>query len=166
MFRRVGVWLIMVAVTVMAGCRSTPKAQPSTVDFSCQIRADYRDLTVEALLTRHQVGTLILEFTQPATLDGLKAVWDGDKVTMQLYGLSYSADPDNFPEGGLGQELIEVLDAALRGEGKQVAGEGNTVVVTGETAAGVYTMTCDGNSGFPLSVTMPSVPLSVMFVYS
>lgn len=166
MFRRLGA-LLAVMLTVMVGCHpQTPRVQPNTAEFTCDIRAAYKELAVAGSLTRHSAGTLELKFTEPSTLDGLTAVWDGETVTMHLYGLSFTADPTSIPESGLGQELVAVLDAALRGEGEREIGEGGTVVLTGETAAGAYTLVCDGNSGYPLSLSVPALPLSAEFNYS
>ena len=98
MFRR---WVALLAVmlTVMVGCHpKTPRAQPNTAEFSCDIRAIYKELAVAGSLTRHSIGTLELAFTEPATLNGLTAVWDGETVTMHLYGLSFSTDPAAIPE--------------------------------------------------------------------
>ena len=147
---------------VTAGCAPKTQAPPVTTDFSCRIQANYGDMAVTGELTRHSAGTLELTFSQPDTLDGLTALWDGETVTLQMYGLSFSVDPASVPESALGEELIAVLDAALRGESQGRQENGN-MVFEGQGKNGAYTLICNGESGYPVSLTVPSLPLYAEF---
>ena len=169
MLRKIGVWSVLSAVmlAVMAGCSPVAQdAQPNTVELSCDIRATYRDLVLAGTLERHSVGTLELSFTEPETLDGLTAVWDGEDVTLEMYGLSFTADPETVPESAFGEEVIAVLDAVLSEDSYREFSGDNTLTLTGETRSGSYTLVYDGATGYPLSLTMPELPLSVEFIYN
>ncbi len=161
--RRCAVWMVLVVLCLTAGCRgSAPAAEPVGEQFTCTIQALYRDLAVEGTLTRATAGTLTLEFDKPDTLKGLTVRWDGDTVKLSMLGLDFSIDPNTVPESALGKEIIAALDTALRGEGERKLTDGK-LVVAGNGANGAYELVCDGNSGVPLSLSVPSLPLTVTF---
>ncbi len=150
-------------VIVLAGCnRKKSAAEPVSVDFICDFHAQYNDLSAKGVLTRRTAGTLLLEFSEPETLAGLSAEWDGETVTLQYMGLSYDIDPDTLPESALGEGLIAAFDAALRGEGARQETDGR-VTVTGLSGNAEYAYVYDAETGTPLSLSVPSLPLTVTF---
>ena len=144
------------------GCRPKQSAEPVAVDFMCEFRAQYNDLTATGTLTRRTAGTLLLEFSEPETLNGLSAEWDGEKVTLKYLGLSYDVDPHKLPENALGEGLLSAFDTALRGEGERQEEDGK-VTVNGFSGNAAYTYVYDATSGAPLSLSIPSIPLTVTF---
>lgn len=147
---------------LLTGCRRQPAVEPLGLDFTCDFRAQYNDLAAAGTLTRHTAGTLKLDFSEPETLKGLSAEWDGESVTLHYLGLTYSVDPKKLPESALGEQLIAAFDAALRGEGTSEESNGK-VTVTGSVSGAAYTFIYDKQSGAPLSLAVPSIPLSVTF---
>ncbi len=156
-------WLIVVAL-VGCGCAPKDKVAPQTAELACRFTARYRDLTVAGTLARYGAGTLSLTFSEPATLKDVTAVWDGQQVTLSLYGMSFSTDPAAIPESALGQELVAVLDTAARGEG-EARTDGDTLVLEGTVSGKDYALVCDGESGVPLSLSVPALPLTAQFEY-
>lgn len=163
--RRWGAGLLAAILIGCVGCAKKPQAVPDTAQFACDFTATYREMRVAGSLKRYGAGTLSLTFTEPETLSGLAAVWDGEAVTFSLHGLSFSADPAVLPESALGQELVAVLDGALRGEGDCRTEQGK-LVVNGTVNGTAYTLVCDGESGKPVSLSVPSLPLEATFIYS
>lgn len=160
--RRLAV-LVLGLVMVLTGCRSAaPTADPVGEGFTCAVKATYRDLAVSGTLSREAAGMLTLSFDEPETLAGLTARWDGETVTLSMYGLSFSVDPDTVPEGALGEELIAAFDAALRGEGERAVDDG-VLTVAGTGQNGAYTLTFDAATGAPLSLSVPALPLTATF---
>ncbi len=159
-------WLWVVglsAVLILGGCRrQTPVAEPIGDGFTCTLNATYRDMVIGGTLTRAGGGTLTLTFTAPETLRDLAAVWDGESVTLQWHGLSFSGDPATVPQAALGEELVAVLDTALRGEGEREA-DGDTVTLRGSGDNGSYAFTYDAATGEPRTLSVPSLPLEVTF---
>ncbi len=153
---------LCVSLLMFVGCRPKQPAEPVAVDFVCEFRAQYNDLTATGTLTRRTAGTLLLEFSEPETLSGLSAEWDGEKVTLKYLGLSYDVDPATLPENALGEGLLSAFDTALRGEGEQQEQDGK-VTVTGLSGNAAYTYVYDAKSGAPLSLSIPSIPLTVTF---
>ncbi len=155
--------LVAVFLILFAGCRrKVPMADPVGEGFSCTFDAAYQDMRIRGTLTRKNAGTLTLSFTEPATLDGLVAAWDGEKIIFSLHGMSFSVDPASIPESALGQELLSALDAVGRGEGERTAEDG-AVVLKGNGANGEYVLRYDGETGLPLSLSVPALPLQITF---
>ncbi len=161
MSRRLALFCLSVLL-LCTGCRPKQTAEPVATDFVCTFRAEYNDLVAVGTLTRRTAGTLLLEFDKPETLNGLSAEWDGEKVTLKYLGLSYDVDPQKLPENALGEGLLSAFDTALRGEGERTESNGK-ITVNGLSGNAAYTYVYDANSGAPLSLTIPSIPLTVTF---
>lgn len=162
MLRRVLAMAAVVLVCLAAGCRPKEASPPVVTDFVCSLRATYGDLAVAGTLKRQTAGTLELAFTEPETLNGLTAVWNGETVTLSMYGLSFDVDPSQIPESALGEELIAAFDAALRGEATDRTEDGDRVF-EGAGANGAYTLVCNGETGFPKTLTVPVLGLYAEF---
>ncbi len=154
--------LLLLFVFGGMGCRKAKAVPPITTGFSCEFRAVYRELAVAGTLTRRSAGTVSLKFTEPSTLNGLTATWDGESVKLSLLGLEYTVTPESVPEAALGKELLSVLDAALRSEGK-VTQDGNAVILEGICNDHDYTYRYNAKSGAPIHLSVPALPLTVTF---
>lgn len=160
--RRAALWSLCILV-LLSGCAvKRPSAEPVSEAFTCTVKATYRDIPVQATLSREAAGTLKLEFHEPATLNGLTARWDGENVTLTMYGLSFSVDPSTVPESALGEELLSVFDTVRRGEGERDTQNG-TLTVRGNGKNGEYTAVFDADTGHPISLSVPSLPLTAEF---
>lgn len=160
---RRGIASIVILLTLLlAGCKQTPAAEPVGSGFTCQIQADYKDLDVKGTLVRQTAGTLKLAFSAPESLSGMTALWNGESVELQMNGMSFSVDPATVPESALGEEIVAVLDAAIRGEGDRTQKDGK-LFIRGNGDNGAYELVCDAETGVPLSLSVPSIPLAVTF---
>lgn len=153
---------IVILAVLLVGCSRKTAADPIGEGFSCSVKAVYRDMQVRGTLTREAVGTLTMSFTAPETLDGLTARWDGGDVTLTMHGMSFAMDPASVPESALGEEIIAAFDAALRGEGERTQKDGK-LTVRDSGANGEYTLVFDAETGRPLSLSVPSLPLTAEF---
>ena len=160
--RRILAGLAFGVVLLTAGCRPKQTAPPITADFSCSFSAQYHEMAVAGTLIRRSAGTLELSFTEPPTLEGLTAVWDGERVTLAMLGLTFEVDPDDLPEGALGEAVVDALDRVFRGEidGRD---EGETTIYEGTGENGTYILVCDRESGRPISLSVPQLSLSARF---
>lgn len=163
MSRRVMAVFLVPFCILLTGCnRSKVTAQPLAVDFTCTFRAQYKELVAGGTLTRGTAGTLSLDFTQPQTLDGVGADWDGESVKLRYMGVTFKADESAIPESALGEQLVKTFDAALRQEGTREQ-ENGKITVTGTANNAAYTYVYDAQTGHPLSLSVPSLPLTVTF---
>ncbi|MBQ8683939.1 MAG: hypothetical protein IJ518_05430 [Clostridia bacterium] len=136
--------------------------KPVTADFSCEAVIHYRELELEADLTRQTDGKLILAFSRPNSLSGITLGWDGTDMTMELGGMSLSLAADKVPESALIRCLLQVL-AAAHPAGAETE-EGYTV--SGEAEGLAYVLVCDPATGLPLSLTVPEQELTATFTDS
>lgn len=162
MRRRLATVLCLLIPLVCTACHKPKPADPLTTDFVCEFRAQYNNMTAAGTLTRRTADTLRLDFSEPQTLSGLSAEWNGDAVTLQYLGLSYTVDSAKLPEQALGEQLLQAFNAALHGEGERTEKDGQ-ITVTGLAGDLPYTYVYDSQSGAPLSLTVPALPLSVTF---
>lgn len=79
---------------------------PVTTGFECDADLTYRDMQVKGHLTRLTTGTLTLDIDEPETLKGMTMQWDGETVSVKMYGLSFGLDPAAVPETALGRSLL------------------------------------------------------------
>lgn len=154
-------WLLA-AMVLLTGCSRRTAAEPIGEGFSCAVEAVYRELQVRGTLTREAAGTLTMQFTAPDTLNGMTARWDGSDVTLTMHGMSFAMDPASVPESALGEEIVAAFDAALRGEGERTQKDGK-LTVRDQGANGEYTLVFDADTGHPLSLSVPSLPLTATF---
>ncbi len=160
--RRVAVWWLC-GMVLLTGCAAKrPSTEPVSEGFTCTVQATYRDIPIQATLSREAAGALTLEFHEPATLNGLTACWNGEEVTLSMYGLSFSVDPATVPESALGEELLAVFDTVRRGEGEHNT-ENGTLTVNGNGENGEYTVVFNAETGYPISLSVPSLPLMAEF---
>lgn len=153
---------ILLGCLLCTGCSPHPSTPPQTASFTCRFTARYHQLETQGTLTRYGAGTLSLAFTHPDTLSGLAAVWDGETVTCSVHGITFSTN--TVPELALVKQLANVLDSALRGEGSSQRTDQHTVW-EGTANGAAYTLVCDKESGLPLSLSVPSLPLEATFTY-
>ncbi|HIW74518.1 MAG TPA: hypothetical protein H9684_09350 [Firmicutes bacterium] len=136
--------------------------EPVTAGFECDLDVQYRDMEVKGHLTRRTAGSLLLELTEPSTLNGLSMEWDGEKVVLKLHELSFDVDPAVLPESALGQGLLSALDAAVgQREDRTRTGEG--LATSGSITQGEFTLVSDPDTGALLSLQIPAMELSAQF---
>lgn len=152
-------------VLFLSACRSgggDAPPDPITTDFSCEADIQYRDMQVKGTLSRSSAGTLSLTFSEPDTLKGITAQWNGDTVKASLYGLSFDLSPDTLPAGALGSVLTDALDAVLRTPAAGTLTE-EGFCWEGSGQNGSIEVLSDPEDGSLLSLEIPSVPLTASF---
>ena len=156
---------VMAIAVTLSGCgagRGQGDIDPVTTDFSCEATIQYRELELEAELTRQTDGKLLLAFSRPDSLSGIALGWDGTDMTMELGGMSLRMAAEKVPESALIRCLLRVL-AAAHPEGTETE-EGYTV--SGEAEGVAYVLVCHPETGLPLSLTVPEEELTATFTES
>lgn len=158
--------LLLSALTLfsLSACSSGKKGteEPVTAGFECDMDVQYRDMDVKGHLTRQTAGTLRMEVTEPASLNGLSMEWNGENVQLRLHGLSFDVDPSAIPQSALGKGILGALDTALGlHEDRTVTEEG--VATKGSSLDGEFTLVSDPETGSLLSLTIPSLELTAQF---
>ena len=152
----------LIGCFALSGCSQKEPEPPVVTGFSCTMQVQYGDMAVEGRLTRQSAGLLTMELTSPETLKDLTLEWDGEEVSVKLYGLSFGVDPSTFPSTALGSSLLSALDTAMRlPAGGQLTAEGLQTV--GGELGGEFTLLSDPDTGALLSLSIPSAGIQASF---
>ena len=156
--------VLLTALLLCTACNSQNKnpEKPVTTGFACDVDMTYQDMRVKGHLTRMSAGTLKMEFTEPATLNGMSMEWDGETISVKYAGLSFGVDPAAVPESALGKGLLDALDAGFRSGGEgQMTDKG--LSVTGQSVNGQFEMLSDPQTGQLLSLKIPELKVAATF---
>ena len=107
------VWLCCFSLLVLVGCSAGSGAVPPVTNgFTCTAAIDYRELSVEGTMTCLDDGKLMLSFTHPDTLSGVTISWDGERMAMELAGVTVHLEESAIPQSALIKSVLEVLNAS------------------------------------------------------
>lgn len=156
---------VLCLVLAMSSCNKSGDgaAPPVVTGFECDVRLTYRDMELAGHLTRLSAGTLTLAFTEPASLQDMTMTWDGENISMKMYGLTFGVDPSEIPESALGKGLVDALDVALRAgdSAGKITEEG--IKTAGDSVNGQFEILSDPENGHLLSLEIPSLNLTAAF---
>jgi hypothetical protein len=154
---------MLTVCVLLGGCATPATAQPPTTNgFTCRVTADYDGLVFAGSLQRKAGESLTLAVQEPTTLQGLTLSWDGQALTAAIHGISATVDAQKIPQAAVMPLLLNVLDAAA-----ETATDGEKTAdgwqLSGEWEGTAYTLVSDPQTGNLISVSVPSVPLTVRF---
>ena len=152
--------IVFVALLCLCGCKKEPTIEPITEGFTAQATIRYKEMDVKGQFTCSTDGRVTMVFAEPKSLDGVTLGWTGTQMQMQLGGMAIAVAEDSMPDGGLIRCLVQVLSGVEAKNGKQ---EGDDYVISGEADGKEYTLVCDGATGLPKSLAVPSESLTAEF---
>lgn len=152
--------VLSLSLLLLCGCRGGGSAaKPVTDGFTCQANIRYGELDVEGQLTCQKDGTVAMAFTLPKSLQGITLGYNGKGMTMTLGEMEMTLPAEKVPESGLIRCLTQALTASHPKGEKTDRG----YRITGETQGDAYVLLCDAQTGYPLSLSVPSESLDAVF---
>ena len=150
-------------IVLLVGCsRINPPETPISTCFKCDAEIQYKDMSIKGHITRVSAGTLKVELTEPASLNGMSMEWDGETISVELYGMTFNVDPSTIPTSGLGESILDALDTTMRTKGNStLTDEGLKTSATGQN--GDFVVLSDPSTGSLISLTIPTINLSASF---
>lgn len=142
-------------VFVLVGCAQR-SVTPITSGFRCLVRIEYDTLSFVGELDRTDESKMILCMTEPSEISGLTMTCETDSLSIEYMGISLELTDEQLPVGMAVKAMADVLDACMD---EKVDGE----FLKGETAYGVYMLSLDHDSGYPVCLELPSAELKVTF---
>ena len=161
--RRVGLFgCLMVCILLFSACANQQSPTPVTLDFSCRFCAQYDGMETTGTIERTADKVLTVTFDSPDTLSGISLIWNGDEVRMRIFGIETALPQSYLPQSAFGTVLGGALDDAINRVGnKNFDADGYTL--SGTLAEYSYTLRCDRQSGIPLELDVPGIPLFITF---
>ena len=151
---------------LLVGCKRAPKpkAAPAATAFSCTFSGQYGDMQVAGTLTRRSAGMLTASLTAPAELSGLAMTWDGEQMTVSMYGISLPFDVNDVPEAALGRRILCALDEVTYQTAAGTLTPEGLLRTDGTAADGApFSLFSDPENGALLSLSVPSEGLLLTF---
>lgn len=159
--RRRVIGILCGVICLLSGC--SPKAQPpAAIHFACDAHILYRDIELEAHLIRTASGVLQMDINYPPSLEDLVITLEGDKVEVEMYGISFNLDPESLPVSGVAKGVLDALDTIADTDELPAFTESGAIL-TGKTQNGEFTLVSDPETGALISLTIPDLPLEVTF---
>lgn len=152
-------FVLVTMVLLLTSCKVTTQTPPVGDGFRCSVGIRYDGTEVSGVLDRTQQDNTTLTVTQPQEIEGLTMAWDGQALTLSYAGLSLDVEAERVPAGAAVGVLCDVLDLAV----KQSAQGDNSAVINGNSTCGEYEIQFDSETGYPLSLEVPALDLSVSF---
>jgi len=156
-------FILIMLFSVVSCTRPAQNFTKVSTDFTCGFDADYKDMKIKGALTRYTAGTLKLDIEEPNTLKGMVMEWDGEKVTVKMYGISFDVSPDTIPQSALGHIIGLALDSSLAAHGQEGVEVDGGVEITGDSSIGEFVLGIDSDTGFVRSLSVPSQQLDIRF---
>lgn len=152
-----------------AGCAGKPAGitqeqvqEAAAADFSVTAEMQYGELDATLRLLR-EGGRFTAQVEEPEALRGLCLHFDGETVEAEYLGLSFALQADSLPAKAAAGLLAEVFSAVAEPGGIAFELADHAAIVTGETAAGPFSLRLDPQSGRFLSLSIPSADFEVAF---
>lgn len=158
--------LLCLPLLLLVGCNRTeaPRTAPVTNGFSCDFTGNLGDMALAGTLTRRTTGMLILSLTAPEELRGLSMNWDGEQMTVAMYGITVPFDVNSVPEAALGRRILRALDEVTYQTAEGTLTPEGLLRTDGAAADGAaFSLFSDPESGALHSLSVPSEGLSLTF---
>lgn len=144
-----------------SGRTDRPPAIPAA--FTADVEADTPIQNFKAQLEYRGLTDCVLRFTQPATMNGVCMIWNGQTVRMQYKGVGFDVDVSKFPQSAIGSDIINSVNAAVKAENLKIEKTGEDWSYSGSTKSGSFTIIQDGNTGFIRSISLPDNKVQILF---
>ncbi len=102
-----------------------------------------------------------MDITEPKALKGMTMSWDGETISMKMYGMTFGLSPEEVPESALCKGILDALDAAAGKDGGTLTGDG--LLTAGRALNGEFEILSDPDTGHLLSMKIPSLNLTAVF---
>ncbi len=152
----------LIFVSFLCGCgKSTQTATPITKGISFTADVTYYNECYTCDVNVDESGIMSAEVTSPDELKGVKLKFDGENVTAEYLGLTYTLKTDTMPLGNVALSIYNAFTDVSENSLLAERDDGNCVIeneINGEK----YEFTFSP-SGLPLELKIPSKEFKVVF---
>lgn len=155
------VFFSAILLMVLCGCSGTQTVTPVTREIGFCAEIGYYNEQYRCDVAVDEKGIMTLEVKSPEDLSGLIFFYDGDHVTAEYAGLTYTPKIDRIPIGGVSQTLYTILHDAWQPGALARKRDGN-YCFSGKAQGRAYTLTV-APSGLPLTAQVPDSDYRIEF---
>lgn len=131
--------------------------------FDAKATIRMEDLVLTADINRTAPGQLTLAVTEPAALSGMQFAYDGTDITVSYLGLSVRLNDDSVLVTSLVRMIVDAIDKASSQSGVNVSIDGETLLVSGESASGDFDIRLNPEDGSIASLHLPELDFECRF---
>lgn len=153
---------VLIIVSFLCGCgKSTKTATPVTKGISFTADVTYYNENYTCDVDVNEEGIMTAEVTYPEELKGVSLTFDGENVTAEYLGLTYTLKTDTMPLGNVALSIYKVFcDVTNNGLSAEYTEENCLIENTVDGEKYEFTFS---PSGLPLELKIPSKEFKVVF---
>ncbi len=157
----------VIILVLAAGCEKQSKNSrtppPVPDSFTANLKAEYGDTQMTALLTQNTPEEFVIDFQTPEAIAPLTVEYKNGTCKVTYDSLSFETDLNRFPQTEIGALLVNALSDAVQGMNLQTAYADGIWTYTGTGERGVFRLTQKGDTGEWLEFTVDGANLKITF---
>ena len=152
----------LILIIFLCGCGSKNKTTvPVTKGVSFTAAVTYYNECYTCDVAVDEKGIMSATVTSPQELSGVKLMFDGENVTAEYLGLTYTLKTDTMPLGNVALSIYNVF-AHIAENGLTAEQHESNCIIENEIGGEKYEFIF-APSGLPLELKMPQKELKVIF---
>ncbi|MBQ8203743.1 MAG: hypothetical protein IJZ75_05625 [Clostridia bacterium] len=153
---------VVILILFLCGCGGSKKtATPVTKGISFTADVTYYNECYTCEVNVDEAGLMSAEVISPDELKGVKLKFDGENVTAEYLGLTYTLKTDTMPLGNVALSIYKVFtDIANNGLSAEYSEE--NCLIENKVDGEKYEF-CFSPAGLPLSLKIPNKEFLVIF---
>lgn len=158
------VFVIMLCFLLLSGCSGVSDDKPPVPDlnFSGDIIVTYKKCTFECEIVNNPAVNCVITVRKPQLISGLTMTVEDGKCTFEMGDVSYEMNPEQMAQTDFATSLAGALKDVLNTTTCEKLDNGYWKY-TGNTEKSKFILLQDSESGYPLSLRMPDIDLTVKF---
>ena len=148
-------------MVIITGCSSRKAIEPITSGFSCDVNITYGDMDIVCGLEITATGIFTARITEPAILNGMEFIWDGEKFELTYLGIKTDLDNSVLPSSDFIVAIRNIL-ASIGSSTTEVKQKNESYLLEGQSELGDYSLYFRAD-GFPIELSVPSIDLEGKF---
>ena len=119
--------------------------------------------TAQVEIARESPQSCKLGFLSPDTLQGMEYIFTQGAVELRYQELCVSLPPDAVPAGSIAKLAVSALEQASIPGGVESSREGESILLSGFTKNGAFTIYLDAQDRTPRKLLVPRENLEIVF---
>ncbi|MEG0571262.1 MAG: hypothetical protein RR497_06415 [Oscillospiraceae bacterium] len=163
--------IIFVVLFAFGSCKRKKTDEKSTSEITTDIRRPFdaqatikvKDLVIDADINKTAVGKCSVVIKKPKSLEGMKMDYDGEKIVANYKGMSIALDENSKLAAAVVPIIINTIDKAGSPSGIDVMTVGKTLLISGTSDSGKFSISADKQKGSVIKISVPELDFECNF---